>query len=202
MAALRARIWPAGTLLRVRWLGGTPAQRSRARAEAVWWSEASNVHFAFDDAPDAELRVAFRSDEPAWAYIGTDARRVPMDQPTMNLGAAEAGAAAHGFGHALGLTHTRQNPAGGTSWNVDAMLRDLAGPPLHWDRERVLAYLNSLRNDSRTGTMFDPGSVMLEFHPADWTTSRLAVRRNAVLSAHDKVQAAQLYSKISLDSDD
>lgn len=197
MAALRARIWPAGKLLRVRWLDGTPVQRARARAEAGWWSQVSNVHFAFDDAPDAELRVAFRSDEPAWAYIGTDVRQVPLDQPTMNLGAAEPGAAAHGFGHALGLTHVRQNPAGGISWNVDAILRDLAGPPLHWDRERVLAYINSLGRDSMADTMFDPASVMLDFHPADWTTSRLAVRGNAVLSACDKVQAAQLYSKFS-----
>jgi len=161
----------------------------------------SNIHFAFDDVPDAELRVAFRSDEPAWAYICTDARRAPPDQPTMNLGAAEPGAAAHGFGHAMGLTHVRQNRAGGKSWNVDAILRDLARPPLHWDRERVLAYLNSLRRDSMTGTMFDPGSVMLEYYPADWTTSRLAVRANAVLSTYDKLQAVQVYARISLDSD-
>jgi len=35
----------------------------------------------------------------------------------MNLGFLDGGTAAHEFGHAIGLAHEHQNPAGGIQWN-------------------------------------------------------------------------------------
>jgi hypothetical protein len=38
----------------------------------------------------------------------------------------------HEFGHALGLVHEHQHPAGGIQWNRPQVLRDLSGPPNNW----------------------------------------------------------------------
>ena len=43
----------------------------------------------------------------------------------MNLGFLDGGTAAHEFGHAIGLGHEHQNPAGGIEWNEEVVLRDL-----------------------------------------------------------------------------
>lgn len=78
--------------------------------------------------------------------------------------------AAHEFGHALGLTHTRQNPAGGVRWNEQVVARELARPSFYWTADQVQAFLAGAQRESLYGTWFDPASVMMEFYPAEWTT--------------------------------
>src|SRR5262245_51028582 len=107
------KMWTNGSTLRVRFLGGSPAQRSKARQQALLWTQHANLTFEFGEAPEADIRIAFDPDDGAWSYIGTDCRAIPLDQPTMNLGFLDGGTAAHEFGHALGLAHEHQNPEGG-----------------------------------------------------------------------------------------
>ena len=59
----------------------------------------------------------------AWSYVGTDCRDIPLNEPTMNLGFLDGGTAAHEFGHAIGLAHEHQNPAGGIQWNEEVVDR-------------------------------------------------------------------------------
>ena len=107
------KTWMNGTTLRVRFIGGSSADRAKARQQAMWWTQFANLHFEFGEAPDAEIRVTFDEDDGAWSYVGTDNRAIPLDQPTMNLGFLDGGTAAHEFGHAIGLAHEHQNPQGG-----------------------------------------------------------------------------------------
>ncbi|MGC4000992.1 MAG: M12 family metallopeptidase [Anaeromyxobacter sp.] len=134
---LPRKLWPNGTRLSVRFMEGTDAQKALARSQAQWWTQHANLTFAFDDSPQAQIRVTFDPSDGAWSYVGTDCSGIPRDQPTMNLGFLDGGTAAHEFGHAIGLLHEHQNPAGGIEWNEAAVIADLQGPPNFWTEEQI-----------------------------------------------------------------
>ena len=105
------KTWINGSTLHVRFMGGTAQQKKKVQEQAAWWTAHANLQFVFDDAPAAEIRIAFDDNDGAWSYIGTDAKSIPVNEPTMNLGFLDGGTAAHEFGHAIGLAHEHQNPA-------------------------------------------------------------------------------------------
>ena len=107
------KAWMNGSTLGVRFMGGTANQQATAREQAGWWAQVANLKFDFNNAANAEIRVAFDSSDGAWSYVGTDCRGIPVNQPTMNLGFLDGGTTAHEFGHAIGLAHEHQNPRGG-----------------------------------------------------------------------------------------
>jgi hypothetical protein len=192
------KTWMNGSTLRVRFLGGTGAQRVRAQEQAGWWTEHANLRFEFNNAPDAEIRISFDARDGAWSYVGTDARSIPLDEATMNLGFMDGGTTAHEFGHAIGLAHEHQNPEGGIQWNETVVIRELAKAPNFWDEATTRH--NVLRRyavDQVNGTRFDPDSIMLYFFPAEWTRNGVATKANEVLSAMDRqfVAGARMYPK-------
>ncbi|HET7276882.1 MAG TPA: M12 family metallopeptidase [Dermatophilaceae bacterium] len=195
------KTWINGSTLRVRFMGGAPAEQAKAREQAAWWAEAANLAFDFGHAPDAEIRVSFDPGDGAWSMVGTDARQVPFNQATMNLGFLDGGTAGHEFGHAIGLAHEHSNPAGGIQWNEPVVLAALAGPPNFWDEATVRH--NVFRKysvDQINGTVFDPDSIMLYSFPASWTLNGVATHANDVLSALDQVfvAGAAMYPKDAL----
>jgi hypothetical protein len=193
------KLWINGSTLRVRFLEGSPQQQATAREQAGWWTQHANLTFDFNNALDAEIRIAFDSGDGAWSYIGTDARSIPQDQPTMNLGFLDGGTAAHEFGHAIGLGHEHQNPAGGIEWNEAVVIRDLGGPPNSWTPEQVRH--NVLEkyqvNQFLHGTTFDAASIMLYAFPGTWTKSGQGTNFNQVLSPTDKafIASAEAYPR-------
>jgi hypothetical protein len=192
------KLWMNGTTLRVRFLGGTSSQQTKAKEQALWWTQFANLTFDFNNAPNAEIRVAFDPSDGAWSFIGTDNRGIPSNQPTMNLGFMDGGTAAHEFGHAIGMAHEHQNPAGGIEWNEDVVLRSLAGPPNNWDEATIRHnVLNKYTVDQIKGTKFDADSIMLYFFPGSWVKSGVGTHANDVLSAMDKafIASAEAYPK-------
>lgn len=190
--------WMNGSTLRVRFIGGTTAQQAKAQEQALWWTAFANLQFDFNNAPDAEIRIAFDPSDGAWSYIGTDNRGIALNQPTMNLGFLDGGTAAHEFGHAIGLAHEHQNPAGGMEWNEATVIKSLSGPPNNWDEAMIRHnVLQKYRVDQIQGTAFDPDSIMLYFFPGDWVESGVGTHANNVLSAVDKayIASAQAYPK-------
>ncbi len=190
--------WMNGSTLRVRFLGGTPQQQATAKEQALWWTVFANLQFDFNNAQDAEIRIAFDQNDGAWSYIGTDNRGIALNQPTMNLGFLDGGTAAHEFGHAIGLAHEHQNPAGGMNWNEATVIKSLSGPPNNWDVAMIRHnVLDKYRVDQIQGTAFDPDSIMLYFFPGDWVKSGVGTHANNVLSAVDKayIASAQAYPK-------
>lgn len=196
--AVLGKLWMNGSTLRVRFMGGTPEQQAKVREQAAWWMAHANLTFDFNNASDAEIRVAFDPTKGAWSYVGTDCRGIPMDQPTMNLGFMDGGTVAHEFGHAIGLMHEHQNPAGGIEWNEAAVIHDLSGPPNNWSEATIRHnVLNKYRVDQINGTAFDPDSVMLYFFPSTWVKSGVGTHANPTLSANDKtfIGSARAYPK-------
>jgi hypothetical protein len=185
------KAWINGSTLKVRFLGGTADERTLVRQQAGWWTAHANLKFAFGEAPDAHIRIAFDTNDGAWSYIGTDCQHIPTNQPTMNLGFLDGGTAAHEFGHAIGLAHEHSNPAGGIEWNEEVVIRELSGPPNNWDEETVRHnVLYKYAVDQIKGTKFDPDSIMLYFFPGSWTKSGVGTKANEVLSTLDKAFVA------------
>lgn len=192
------KLWVNGSTLRMRFLAGTAAQRALVKEQAAWWTAHANLKFDFNNAPDAEIRIAFDPNDGAWSYIGTDCREIPQGEPTMNLGFLDGGTAAHEFGHAIGLAHEHQNPAGGIEWNEAVVLRDLSGPPNNWTPDQIRHnVLEKYSADQIRGTQFDPNSIMLYFFPSSWTKNGVGTKENDVLSDLDKafIASAQAYPR-------
>jgi hypothetical protein len=195
------KMWPNGSTLRVRFMEGSAAQKALAKQQAIWWQEFANLRFEFNDAPDAEIRIAFDPNDGAWSYVGTDCLSIPKDQPTMNLGFQDGGTSAHEFGHAIGLGHEHQNPQGGIQWNEDVVIRDLAGPPNFWTPEQTRHnVINKYSHDQVNGTQFDPDSIMLYAFPASWTQSGISTHSNEDLSQMDTsfIASSMAYPKVAV----
>lgn len=181
------KLWPNGSTLSVLFMEGTAAQKALVKEQAGWWEAVANLHFDFNDDPDADIRITFNKDLGAWSYIGVDAASIPKDSATMNLGFTEGGTVAHEFGHAIGLHHEHQNPAGGIEWNEDVVIESLSGPPNRWSEKKIRHnVLNKYRVDQVKGTEFDPDSIMLYFFPDSWVKNGTGTRANDTLSATDK----------------
>jgi hypothetical protein len=195
------KLWANGATLRVRFLGGTAAEQATAREQALWWTQFANLKFEFGNAPDSEIRVTFDQNDGAWSYVGTDSRGIPTDQPTMNLGFLDGGTAGHQFGHAIGLAHESQNPAGGIEWNEAEVIQDLSGPPNNWTEDQIRHHvLRKYQVNQVKGTAFDPDSIMLYFFPSSWVKSGVGTHANEVLSNADKsyIASAEAYPKAAI----
>lgn len=192
------KAWMNGSTLKVRFMGGTTAEQATAREQAGWWGAVANLTFEFNNAGNADIRIAFDPNDGAWSYVGTDCKSIPVNQPTMNLGFLDGGTAAHEFGHSIGLAHEHQNPSGGIEWNEPVVIAELAKSPNFWDEATTRH--NVLRKysiDQINGTAFDPDSVMLYFFPSSWTLNGIGTKANDVLSTIDKqfIAGAKMYPK-------
>ncbi len=189
------KLWINGSTLRVGFMGGSSDQQSIVKNYAPEWTKHANLNFEFTASPNADIRVAF-ADDGAWSYLGTDAKSIPANSPTMNFGWLDEAVVLHEFGHAIGLAHEHQNPDGGIQWNEAAVIRDLSGPPNNWDEATVRHnVLNKYSHDQIHGTEFDSESIMLYSFPAEWTLDGFHSEPNTELSEQDRAFAAgaQMY---------
>jgi hypothetical protein len=204
-AALKSRLWRPGRTLRVAFLDGDPKVQAAVTKYAKVWSEHANIELAFGAAP-AEIRISF--EQPgSWSALGTDAlvkEYYAPTEPTMNYGWLTPKSSdkeisrvvLHEFGHALGLIHEHQNPAGDIQWNRDAVIEELSGPPNNWDLETIqFNVFDRYATNQTQFTEFDPKSIMLYAFPAHWTRDGMTFPNNSVLSKMDKAFIRSCYPR-------
>lgn len=188
--------WAAGTTIEISFLDGSEALRQRVRDLAAGWLEdkAVRLRFAFrNDTTATPVRISF-SRPGSWSAIGTTCRKIPAAQPSMNLGWLDGApddkarrVVLHEFGHAIGLIHEHQNPAGGINWNKDAVYAELSKPPNNWSKDVIDANMfKPVAASESNFTAVDKDSIMMYPVPASWTLDGFSVGLNSTLSATDK----------------
>jgi hypothetical protein len=203
-ALLTAKKWPEGQVLRVGFLDDDHGQAGVVAQHAVGWSKYANITFDFSGKGNPHIRISFRY-AGSWSLIGIDALDEAADQPTMNFGWLRPGlpvnearaVVLHEFGHALGLIHEHQNPAGGIPWNKPAVYAALSGPPNRWDKATIDHNIfEAYARDQTQYTKVDRQSIMMYPIDPSWVTNpKYAVGFNDALSATDQTLIAQIYPR-------
>jgi hypothetical protein len=171
--------WPKSSIS-VCFFGGNPVAHERVVSIAADWYQDTGVRFDFGPAEArracspaqvSDIRVSFAPGSGHWAYVGTSAKHVAANLPTMNLDALdhadpiseyERSVIVHEFGHALGFEHEHQSPNSGCQEEFDW---DYLDATMGWPPEKVR--FNMARFDQTTSaneleaTAFDSESTML-----------------------------------------
>jgi hypothetical protein len=198
-------MWNAGDEITISFLDGDSDVQQKVKNAALAWiaPKLARLSFAFrEDTNDTLIRISFRYDG-SWSVIGTTCKQITdKTQPTMNFGWLTSESTEeeirqvvlHEFGHALGLIHEHQNPAGGIQWNRDAVIRDLSGPPNNWTLDVIEHNMFEPYSAEETNfTKVDPQSIMMYPIPENWTLNGFSVGLNSDLSPMDRGFVHQQY---------
>lgn len=201
LAVDRFRLWQ-NQIVRINFLEGTPALKTRVIVAAEEWRKYANITFEWYSEPSkASVRIAFREGKGSWSYVGTDAlAQTAMSEPTMNFGWLndETGPSEfrrvvlHEFGHMLGAIHEHQSPAASINWDKLAAYK-FYWDTQRWSKEMVERNLFDKYDGDISNTVFDPESIMLYPIPAELTTDRVGTQMNTDLSDKDMELICEMY---------
>jgi hypothetical protein len=161
----------------------------------------ANIKFDFGNHPKSDIRVSFIQRGGHKSRLGNFTTDLRQDQPTMNLDINDrteedefSRSILHEFGHALGMVHEHQNPAGGIPWDKDKVYEYYLINE-GWDSKKVdINVLGRYSKKHMNFSEFDPDSIMMYEVPACLTTNGQAIRgHHCKLSEGDKSYIATLY---------
>lgn len=193
--------WPAGQIITVGFVNGTPHQQQVILAIAKEWESFGNIRFAAAEATRAMVRIRFSQTMANFTYIGTDVLEVPSHKETMQLDESLLlknrqqlrQVVLHQFGHVLGMVHEFNPPETGIAWNKRQLYKKYrrAGLTKSEVRQNIFQlYTHRITN----GWFFDQGSIMhLSFSVMD-AHAYLPMYGNTVISEGDRFWMEARYS--------
>lgn len=192
---LKKNLWPNGSTLRVKLVGGTAAQRAYLTNAFLEWQKHANLKVSYVTTGTSDIRVSFASGQGSWSYVGTDSKSVPQSQATMNIGWLGSDVCLHEIGHALGMAHEQASPNSTICWDKEAVYKALGAPPNNWTRETVdWNVFRKLTPAEADATVFDPKSIMQYSVPASWLCQPSnGIPGGTTLSDLDKAFMAEKY---------
>jgi hypothetical protein len=199
VALVKAAKWKKGSTINISFMDGDPEVIEKVKKVAANWTAPMMANLTLKFLPPSrmkvgDIRISFKY-SGSWSTIGTTCKQVPKNQPTMNFGWLTKSTTdeeirrvvLHEFGHALGLIHEHQNPAGGINWNKPQVYDDLSKPPNNWDKATIDHNMfETYKKDETNFTALDPKSIMMYPIPAKWTLDGFSVGLNSDLSQVDK----------------
>lgn len=122
--AYRRQLWQNGSVLKVRFIGGTSKQKEMAVHYIKTVDDMCGLSFKIVKSGPAEVRIGFIQESGHWSYVGKDNLYIPNNQQTMNLGLTgnegdkeTRRVCIHETFHAIGLGHEHQHPRTIVDWN-------------------------------------------------------------------------------------
>lgn len=194
-------LWTQGSIIKVKFLSGSKALRTKMFNYAKEWEKYANIKFQMVETGQADIRVFIGRGNGHNSYIGTVARNIDVSEETMNLDSADIandfvfmkGVVLHEFGHAIGLLHEHSSPISGIQWNKEKLYK-IYEEQQGWDKEMVDFQVFRTYNTSYTnGSKYDPKSIMhYPIYPEE-TIDGYSVGWNNVLSKGDIEIVKALY---------
>lgn len=204
MAAQTKKLWKPNETLDIYFFGGQDARTDRVLEYASIWSKYCSIKFgSTTKIEDAKIRVAFQAPS-SWSYIGTDARGVPRNEPTVNFGWLDESlpgrdykqVVLHEFGHVLGLIHEHQSPATKINWNKHFVYWYFW---MHHKWSSADVDRNIFQEFEKATTQYsslDKDSIMAYYIPPQFTTDGQTFPQNYELSDMDKKYIEVVYPQI------
>jgi hypothetical protein len=191
----------------VAFLDGNSFQKQAVIKYASEWlvpAGAGKVAFVFENNQRNHIRVTFNAPiNFNQSMIGRQATLITDPAaPTMHLGDVREdmplervrSVIRHEFGHALGLRHEHQHPAGGIQWNKPVVLAELKR--YGWDAQKVQRNIFDVFATSymcQGAPNFDPRSIMMYPISAGWTLDGYTVGQNTQIIPGDLQCVHSLY---------
>lgn len=181
--------WTPGTTLTYTFAGGTLADRQELIDAADEWMKYANIKLVHVETDPADVRILIDNSGSSYAYVGTDIRTIPANEPNMVIGwPDDPGRSLHEWGHVLSLIHELQIPGNGIKWNLAALKAAYNGPPNDWsDADIYEQIIEPSSEPLANGSAFDKFSIMA--YATDGSLlqdSSQAIPWNQVLSTNDK----------------
>lgn len=169
------------------------------------WEKHMGLRFNFEASDDFDILVKFDAAGNN-SYLGAASRhKAKAGLPSLNLQRftgfnnqrQKFGIALHELGHALGLIHEHQNPAGNLNLDEEAVIA-YYWAEYGWDEKKtktnVLDPYTSAQVDEMTG--FDPNSIMMYKLPSRlFADNSAGFSKNYVLSKNDTRLIGRIYPK-------
>jgi len=201
IALIFQKRWQSGRTLTIAFLGETdPIVKSKIIAYAKQWLDFVNLKFDFVDGTVGDIRIS-TIPGGSWSYLGTDAKLIPADQPTMNYGwllpntvdKEYSRVVIHEFGHALGAIHEHQHPGAGIPWDRPKVYEYYARQG--WSKDQVDNNIfKKYGSDQLNTSTYDRASIMHYAVPNELTVGDWEIGWNTMLSETDKAFMRSQYA--------